>query len=445
MRQALIVETDESFQHALAEVVRQAGFKTEIASTLKEARRGLAHRLPDVFFVDPELPDGSGLELLDEVDGVPETVLITSKPQLDPALGARGPAVADYLTKPIDPTRVRMLLAKLARNRELKLQIRRLRGELRRLGRFGALVGVSPAMQNLYDLVLRVARTDAPILITGEAGTGKKLVGRTVHEQSLRARGPFVAVACGSSAPDAIERELFGEEHDADGRRRTSALEAANRGTLLLDEVTAIPAEGQSRLVTLFETGRFTRLGSIEPVRVDVRIIATTARDVAQAVAAGQLREELLYRLNVFPIQLPPLRDRAEDVELLAEHFLRLLNRREGASTRFARGALDLLWAQRWPGNVRELRDLVERAFRESGDEIGADAFPPPPAGRAQAGSSLDIGVGTSLEEMERRLILATLSQLRGDKRKAAAALKISLKTLYNRINQYRGAPSDRP
>src|SRR5262245_38452536 len=170
MRQALIVETDESFQHALAEVVRQAGFKTETASTLKEARRGLARHPPDVFFVDPELPDGSGLELLDEVDGVPETVLITSKPQLDPALGARGPAVTDYLTKPVDPTRVRMLLAKLARNRELKQQIRRLRGELRRLGRFGTLVGASPAMQSLYDLVLRVARTDAPVLVTGEPG-----------------------------------------------------------------------------------------------------------------------------------------------------------------------------------------------------------------------------------------------------------------------------------
>jgi two-component system, NtrC family, response regulator AtoC len=441
MRQALIVETDESFQHALAEVVRQAGFKTETASTLKEARRGLARHSPDVFFVDPELPDGSGLELLDEVDGVPETVLITSKPQLDPALGARRPAVADYLTKPVDPTRVRMLLAKLARNRELKQQIRRLRGELRRLGRFGALVGASPAMQSLYDLVLRVARTEAPVLITGEPGTGKKLVGRTVHEQSLRAHGPFVTVACAAAAPESIERELFGEERDESGRRHRGALEAANRGTLLLDEVAAIPAEGQSRLIALFETGHFARLGSVQPVPVDVRLIATTTRDLAQAVVAGELREELLYRLNVFPIELPPLRERAEDVELLAEHFLRALNRREGTSKRFARAALDVLWTQSWPGNVRELRDLVERAFRESGEEIGPDTLPLPSAGRVPGGSSLDIGVGTSLDEMERRLILATLNHLRGDKRKAAAALKISLKTLYNRINQYRGAP----
>jgi two-component system, NtrC family, response regulator HydG len=443
MRQALILDNDVSFQHDLADVVREAGFKTTTASTLKEARQRLAKSPPDVFFVDLNLADGNGLELLEEVDGVPETVLITEKPEAFPAVASFRPGVSDYLTKPVDATRVKMVLAKVARNRELKQQIGNLRGELRRLGRFCGLVGASPAMQGVYDLLLRVAKTDAPIFITGETGTGKKLVARTVHDLSLRAREPFLAVNCAAVSPSVIERELFGQEPGgeagAEGLHR-GLLERADGGTVFLDEITELPPEAQAKLLPLFERSTVTRLGGVDRVRTDVRVITATSRDPEAAVGAGRLREELLYRLNVFPLELPALRDRGEDVELLAEHFLRLLNDREGTAKRFTRAALDRLWSQRWGGNVRELRNLVQRAFLMAEDEIRPESLPLAPVRRTEGGSSLDIGVGTSLVEMERRLILATLNHFEGDKRRAAGALKISLKTLYNRINQYRTA-----
>jgi DNA-binding NtrC family response regulator len=443
MRQALIVDPDASVQNSLAEAVRQAGFRATTASSLREARQGLGKHLPDVFFVDLRLPDGSGLELIQEVDGVPETVLITEKAETEPDLETLRPGVSEYLTKPVDTIRVKTVVAKVARNRDLKQQIGTLRGELRRLGRFGSLVGASPAMQDVYDLLLRVAKTDATMLVTGEPGTGKKLVARTVHELSHRARGPFVAVNCAAFSPSAVERELFGYEQGrgtgSDVRR--GRIESADGGTLFLGEVAELPPDVQRKLLPLFETSTITRVGGIEPLRTDVRVIAGSSQDLGDAVADGKLREDLLYRLNVFPVPLPALRDRGDDVELLAEHFLREFNEKEGASKRFTRSALDRLLGQAWPGNVRELRNLVQRVFIVAEDEILPQALPLIAARPAEGGSSLDVGVGTSIVEMERRLILATLDHFDGDKRRAARALKISLKTLYNRINQYRGAP----
>ena len=441
MPHALIVDDDLSFQLAFAEVVQREGFTIATAPSLKEAREELAKNPPHVLFLDLNLPDGSGMDLLEDVEGHPETVLITGQASVQTAVEALRRGVSDYLTKPVDFARVKMVLGNVARTRELKEEIGSLRGELRKLGRFGPLIGASPLMQKVYDLVGRVARTDATVLITGETGTGKEMVAQTIHLLSRRSRAAFLPLNCGGVSPTLIESELFGHERGSftgADRVHKGFYERADGGTLFLDEVTETPVELQVKLLRVLETGAVTRVGGTEAINVDVRVVAATNRQPEEAVAAGKLREDLLYRLNVFPIHLPTLWDRREDIDLLAEHFLGLLNKQEGTSKEFTRAALERLRTHRWPGNVRELRNVVQRAFILAEQDVGLDALPLGVHEPAE-GSSLQMRVGTSVAEMERRLILATLEHFDGNKKKAAEILKIGLKTLYNRINQYKG------
>ena len=441
MPHALIVDDDLSFQLGFAEVVQREGFTIATAPTLKDAREELAKNPPHVLFLDLNLPDGSGMDLLPDLEGHPETVLITGQASVQTAIEALRRGISDYLTKPVDFARVKMVLANVSRSRELKEEIGSLRGELRKLGRFGPLIGASPLMQKVYDLVGRVARTDATVLITGETGTGKEMVAQTIHQLSTRSRAEFLPLNCGAVSPTLIESELFGHERGSftgADRVHKGFFERADGGTLFLDEVTETPMELQVKLLRVLETATVTRVGGTEAIQVDVRVIAATNRQPEEAVAAGKLREDLLYRLNVFPIQLPTLWDRREDIELLAEHFLGLLNKQDGTSKELTRAALERLRMHRWPGNVRELRNVLQRAFILAEEDIGLDALPLGVHEQAE-GSSLLMKVGTSVPEAERRLILATLEHFDGDKKKAADVLKISLKTLYNRINQYKG------
>jgi len=441
MPHALIVDDDLSFQLAFAEVVQREGFTIATAPSLKEAREELAKNPPHVLFLDLNLPDGSGMDLLEDLDGHPETVLITGQASVQTAVEALRRGVSDYLTKPVDFARVKMVLGNVARTRELKEEIGSLRGELRKLGRFGPLIGASPLMQKVYDLVGRVARTDATVLITGETGTGKEMVAQTIHLLSRRSHAAFLPLNCGAVSPTLIESELFGHERGSftgADRVHKGFFERADGGTLFLDEVTETPMELQVKLLRVLETAAVTRVGGTESINVDVRVVAATNRQPEEAVAAGKLREDLLYRLNVFPIHLPTLWERKEDIDLLAEHFLGLLNKQEGTSKELTRAALERLRTHRWPGNVRELRNVVQRAFILAEQDVGLDALPLGVHEPAE-GSSLQMKVGTSVAEMERRLILATLEHFDGNKKKAAEILKIGLKTLYNRINQYKG------
>jgi len=444
MPHALIVDDDLSFQLAFAEVVQREGFTIATAPSLKEAREELAKNPPHVLFLDLNLPDGSGMDLLEDLDGHPETVLITGQASVQTAVEALRRGVSDYLTKPVDFARVKLVLANVARTRELKEEIGSLRGELRKLGRFGPLIGASPLMQKVYDLVGRVARTDATVLITGETGTGKEMVAQTIHLLSRRSHAAFLPLNCGAVSPTLIESELFGHERGSftgADRVHKGFFERADGGTLFLDEVTETPMELQVKLLRVLETAAVTRVGGTEAINVDVRVVAATNRQPEEAVAAGKLREDLLYRLNVFPIHLPTLWERREDIDLLAEHFLGLLNKQEGTSKELTRAALERLRTHRWPGNVRELRNVVQRAFILAEQDVGLDALPLGVHEPAE-GSSLQMKVGTSVAEMERRLILATLEHFDGNKKKAAEILKIGLKTLYNRINQYKGGVS---
>ncbi|HSD67134.1 MAG TPA: sigma-54 dependent transcriptional regulator [Vicinamibacteria bacterium] len=458
MARALVVDDDIGFQLGLADAVRREGLEVVTASSLEEARHEIAAAAPDVVLLDLSLPDHSGMELLPELEALPDppgVILVTGQATVETAVEALRRGVVDYLTKPVDFARVKMALGNLTRTRELTEEIGSLRGELRSLGRFGLMVGASPAMQRVYDLLAKVGRRDATVLLVGETGTGKEVAAQTVHRLSRRHNEPFVAVNCGAVSASLIESELFGHERGSftgAERLHRGVFERAHRGTLFLDEVVEMPAELQVRLLRALETGTLTRVGGNEPVRVDVRVIAASNRRVEDAVSAGRLREDLLYRLNVFPVTLPPLRERGDDIELLANHFLAELNREEGTDKRFTDTALARLRGHSWPGNVRELRNVVHRAFIVADQAIGAEVLQLPAAATAAHergdGGRLLFHPGTRIVEVEKALICATLEHFDQDKRRTAEALGISLKTLYNRLNEYgrgRGALAPGP
>ncbi|MFI4946613.1 MAG: sigma-54-dependent transcriptional regulator [Burkholderiales bacterium] len=438
----MIVDDDPGFLAGLSELVRREGFDVRGAVDLKQARDEIAANPPDILLVDLHLPDGSGLALLEDFEpgSAPEVILITGSASLETAVDALRRGATDYLTKPVDFARVKMALGNVTRALKLRGEIGSLRGELRKLGRFAALVGASPPMQKVYDLIDRVAGTDASILISGETGTGKELVAETIHRLSRRSKEPFLAVNCGALSAHLIESEIFGHERGSftgADRMHKGYFERAYGGTLFLDEITE-SVEIQVRLLRALETSALTRVGGSEQIKLDVRVVAATNLHVDEAVAAGKLREDLYYRLNVFPIRLPPLRERGDDIELLAEKFLGELNQAEGTAKHFTRACLERLRRHGWPGNVRELQNVVRRAFILADEDVGVDSLPLEVTEVAGAGS-LVTRVGTSIAEAERRLILATLEHCGGDKRKASGILKLSPKTLYNRLNQYKG------
>jgi transcriptional regulator with PAS, ATPase and Fis domain len=309
------------------------------------------------------------------------------------------------------------------------------------MGRFGALIGASPPMQKVYDLIGRVAPTDASILLTGETGTGKEVAAQTIHALSRRSKKPFVPVDCGAISPTVIESELFGHERGSftgAERQHKGYFERAHTGTLFLDEITEMPLELQVKLLRVLETSDVLRVGADKPINIDVRIIAATNRRPEEAVAAGKLREDLLYRLNVFPIPLPPLRERGDDVELLAEHFLRELNAVEDKKKHFTPAARERLLHYQWPGNLRELKNVVHHAFIVADGELGLEELADTEPGKGTA-RSLTMAVGGPLADAERRLILAALDRFEGDKKRVATALRISVATLYARLNEYKG------
>ena len=451
MPRALVVDDDRPFALGLSKLVEAEGFVTSCVGSLREAREYVVATPPDAVFLDLDLPDGRGIELLEDLRSTPlvQTVMITGHGDIETAVEALQAGAVHFLTKPLDFAAVKVVLASVAQARRLAEEIGTLRSTLRQLGRVGGLVGAAPAMQRIYDMVERVVRTNATVLLVGETGTGKEVVAETIHAMSSRASQPFVAINCGAVSPTLIESELFGHERGSfTGAQRAHRghFERASGGTLFLDEITEMSAELQVRLLRVLETRTIQRVGGQDLVPVDVRLIAATNREPKDAIAAGSLREDLFYRLNVFPIEVPPLRERLDDVELLAQHFLDLLNRKEGTAKTFSRAALQRLQGHDWPGNVRELRNMVERASIMSEDVIGLDAVPLGEAGGSSGGrasgdasspSSLSLKVGMSLAEAERRMIIATLDQCDADKKKAAVILGISLKTLYTRLNEY--------
>jgi len=444
MAHALIVDDDPDVVEWLQEVARMEGFTIARAHSLREARIELGRQRPDVLLTDLRLPDGEGIELVRELEkpDATEVIVVTGHATVDSAVAALRAGASDYLVKPADLERVQAVLRHAKKTSALQHEIVELRDELRRLGRFGRILGSSRCMQSLYDQLSRVAPTSATVLLIGESGTGKELAAQTLHELSRRRDAPFMPLNCGAVAPQLIESELFGHERGSftgADRQHKGFFERANGGSIFLDEITEMPMELQVKLLRVLETGVFTRVGGTQQIASDVRVIAATNREPEKAVGDGKLREDLYHRLNVFPIRLPPLRERGSDIEQLAQYFLDDLNRIESTHKAFSRETLARLYQHNWPGNVRELKNYVQRAYIMADDQIECDLGAPEAAPKPDDGTTITIRVGTPLEEVERRVTMATLAYCGHVKRKAAEILGVSLKTLYNRLEAYNG------
>lgn len=449
MPHALVVDDEADAAETMAALISSEGFTVGTAGSLRDARRQLSLQEPDIVLLDLMLPDGSGMQLFDEAKALANTevVLITGHASLETSIQALRLGAADYLVKPINMKHLSGILSRLTKPSALREEASDMMDSLEQEGHFGQLWGRSAPMRRVYEQILRVSGTAVTVFITGESGCGKELVAGTVHDLSRRRKQPFMAVNCGAISPHLMESEMFGHEKGSftgADRQHLGFFERAGGGTLFLDEITEMPMDLQVKLLRVLESGTFMRVGSTQAIEADVRIVAATNRPPEQAVRTGKLREDLLYRLNVFPIHLPPLRDRIEDIPLIAEHFLDEISRREGAPKRFAPEVLDRLCGYRWPGNVRELRNIVHRAYVMAPDSIIVDEClpepdaPPPVLAGAPV---LQVRVGTSLAEIERQVTLATLEYLDRHKERTAATLGVSLKTLYNRLKEYSTVP----
>ena len=480
MTHALIVEDDADSAASLKDLIASQGLTVAVAHTLRDARRQIALQQPDIVLLDLRLPDGSGMDLFSDALLVAnsEVVLITGHASLETSIQALRLGAADYLVKPINLRQLQGVLSRVTKPAVLKAEVADLTATLASSGHFGHLWGRAPAMQRVYEQISRVAGTGVTVFITGESGTGKEVVAQTVHDLSRRRKRPFLAVNCGAISPNLIESEIFGHEKGSftgAERQHQGFFERASGGTLFLDEITEMPLELQVKLLRVLETGRFMRVGSTQSQETDVRIIAATNRPAQQAVAQARLREDLMYRLNVFPIELPPLRERLSDVPLLAEHFLAVINQQEGQHKRFSASALARLGQYRWPGNVRELRNAVQRACVMARNDVVDEEWLPnmgdgvalSAPGGSMLGSALGststsaattsprdnpdlsdalvLPMGTSLAQAEKALILATLRHHRHHKERTAAVLGISFKTLYNRLKEYAGSETQAP
>ncbi len=451
MPHALLVDDDADAAETMAMLIASEGFTVATAGSLREARRQMSLQEPDIVLLDLMLPDGSGMELFNDAKSLPnaELVLITGHASLDTSIQAFRLGAADYLVKPMSLKQLQGVLSRVTRPSTMKAAAGDLETQLEEEGHFGGLWGRSAPMRRIYQQIVRVAGTAVSVFLTGESGTGKEVAARTVHDLSRRRANPFFAINCGAISPHLIESEIFGHERGSftgADRQHLGFFERTSGGTLFLDEITEMPLDLQVKLLRVLETGTFMRVGGTQVQETDVRLIAATNRNPLEAVAVGKLREDLLYRLNVFPIHLPALRDRAEDVPLIAQHFLDQIGAREGDRKRFAPDVLASLSEYRWGGNVRELRNVVYRAYVMAAESTITDGCLPQaqgssaPSGGAPA---LSIRVGTTLAEVDRLLTLATLEHFGRHKEKTAATLGISLKTLYNRLKEYASDDDD--
>jgi DNA-binding NtrC family response regulator len=451
MPHALVIDDDPDAAEMMAALVAPEGFTVATALSLRDARRCMAMQEPDVLLLDLTLPDGNGLQFAEEVKsrGHAEVVLVTGHASVETSVQALRVGAVDYLVKPLNVKQLRGVLSRLRPPAAQHADGAGLYAALESEGHFGALWGRSEAMRSVYERIARVAGTGVTVLVTGESGSGKEVVARTLHDLSRRRDKPFLAVNCGAISPNLIESEIFGHEKGSftgAERQHQGFFERASGGTLFLDEITEMPLDLQVKLLRVLETGTFMRVGSTQLLETDVRLVAASNRDPQAAVASGRLREDLFYRLDVFPIHVPALRARAEDVPLIARHFLDEISRREGEARRFSPEALQRLTEYPWPGNVRELRNIVHRAYVMAPgativDPCLPDAQPPPHEAGSGGAPLLTIEVGTSLAEIERKVTLATLEHFGRHKERTAAALGVSLKTLYNRLKEYSTVP----
>jgi DNA-binding NtrC family response regulator len=444
----LIVEDEPSTRLGLTELVRTWGFITDSAADGEEALQRISVFRPTIIISDLVMPNMGGLELLralKDEGGDLTIVILTAQGTVETAVEAIKEGAYDYLTKPIEPQRLKILLDKIVERQDTIREVKVLRKQLRDHGTFGRMIGSSQQMRKVYQVVEQAAPTSASVLIWGESGTGKELVAQTIHQLSPRAQMPFVPINCAAIPETLLESEIFGHEKGAftgASDRREGCFELADRGTLFLDEIAEMTPATQVKLLRVLQERKFRRLGGRNEQTVDVRVIAATNVNPADAVKNGKLREDLYYRLNVFAMELPPLRQRKEDLALLIQSFLAEFNERNNKKvSALDPAAMRILEQYNWPGNVRELRNVIERAvILSQGEFVDPKHLPPLVTDSPDVVKpTLSLAPGTTVEEAERRLILMTLEHTRDNKTRAAEILGISLKTLHNKLNKLRG------
>jgi DNA-binding NtrC family response regulator len=473
----LIVEDDLVVRNLLQSIFLRHKLAVTSADNLAQASTHLAREPFDLMVLDLRLPDGDGLRFLEQVSTMPErplAIMVTGYGSIESAVACMRAGAFDYVLKPFSPSQIDVILRKAQTYRQL-VKVNNLLSDDPD-DQDGVLVGRSAAMTRLRQLIERVAPTDATVLVTGESGTGKEMISREFYRRSPRRGQPFIKVNCAAISQTLIESEFFGHERGAftgATERREGRFELANNGTLLLDEVSEIPASLQAKLLRVLQEREFERVGGSRTIKVNVRIIATSNRDLLSHVQKGEFRQDLYYRLNVFPVHVPALRERTDDIPLLSDHFLRRFTRKHGVKvTGFSDSARAAMMSYRWPGNVRELQNTIERAviLSESGRPVNASALglpvdfdpsaigslplwdvppveetPAPAEGTPAPTSSVPGVTDTSgqvlkLDELEKHAIRAALKQTAGNRTQAAAALGISIRTLRNKLQEYREA-----
>jgi len=447
----LIVDDEASQRAGLAGMVSAWGMLADTASDGVEALEKLEHTPVDVILTDLNMPGMDGFELLEKLRGTsdsPPAIVLTAYGSMESAVKTVHELGAFwFLEKPIQASALEALVRRAASHGRLRSDNRSLETQLRYKGSLGELVGVSAKMQEIFALLQQAGPSKACVLITGESGTGKEMVARALHRLSPRRQGPFHAINCAALPETLIESELFGHEKGSftgATERSAGCFELAQNGTLLLDEIGEMPAPTQAKLLRILEDSKVRRLGGKTEFEVDVRVVAATNKAPEEAVKKGLLREDLYYRLNVFHIHLPPLRDRKDDIMPIAESLITLLNSKHDCKvTGIAQEVQDVFRGYGWPGNVRELRNALERAVILAGQgsierkHLPSTFTSPVVETQTVDGDSVQFRVGTTVEEAERGLIMRTLEHTKNNKTKAAEILGISLKTLHNKLKEY--------
>jgi len=478
----LVVDDELIIRRALEEYCHSARIKVKTAASIEEGLNALeGDQGFDLMFLDINLPDGDGPEILEEIAEMPNAplpVMITGQGSIESAVRCMQLGAYDYLLKPFSTDQLNMVIQRASQYNRLVKVNRELVSESSSPAE--SIVGNSPTLNELKSMINRVARTDATVLIAGETGTGKELIAQSIHQNSLRRDKPFIKVNCAAVSETLIESEFFGHEKGAFTgavSSRIGRFELADGGTLLLDEISEVSLALQAKLLRVLQENELERVGGTKTIKVDVRILATTNRNLHKTVEEGKFREDLYYRLNVFPLVSPSLRDRQGDVNLLAIHFLKNFARKHGSQAKeFTARTCQLMENHSWPGNVRELQNVIERAVILTGDQskVAASCLPlelqvgseSPPDAEDEAATvatvtspeqtapdltakakdepeqaDLPLNIDPAdwtLETMERKLILETLRQTNGNRTKAAEMMQVSIRTLFNKLNLYK-------
>ncbi len=439
----LVVDDDKLVNEFMLETLRRAGYECDAALSGEEGLEKFRRRCFDIVLTDLKMRGLDGIDVLDRIKHqAPDTMvaIMTAYGTVETAVSAIKKGAYDFLLKPVLPETLELMVNRMSEILDLRTQNEILRKDLAH--RFQNIIGKSSVMKEVFDLIRSVADARSTVLLTGESGTGKELVARAIHYTSSRCQNPFIKLNCAALPETLVEAELFGYEKGAftDAKKTNRGrFELADEGTLLLDEISEMPFNLQSKLLRVVQEREFDRFGSSKPISVDVRIIATSNRNLKECIAAGKFREDLYYRLNVIPVHMPPLKDHKEDIPILVEHFIDKYNQENNKSIRGIRQqALRLLVKYHWPGNVRELENLIERAVVTSRDEyLTEDDFPPELSfGEVDVGTPI-FRIPMKLEEGSRYLILKTLEKFTGNKTKAAEALGITPRTIRNKLAEY--------